>query len=160
MQRKTMKTINSPAPSQSQWNYFLSHIITIKIRFWITIYIIEQDSKLISNKVPSKCFVVTSYGYLGNIKNPNLDSTVKDTHTKRNFLNQKTWDQCPEVILYCRKKQLNTFARLECLCLASAIKICDKLIERKSQGNKIIQSSKQCYRWLVLSQDKSFPLFS
>ena len=155
-----MKTINSPAPSRTQWNYFVSHIITIKIRFWSTINIIEQDSKLISNKVPGKCFVVTSYGYLGNIKKHKFRLHLKRYRHKKKLLKPENMIQCPAVILYCRQKQFNTFSRLECLCLASAIKICDKLIERKSQGNKIIQSRKQCYRWLVLSQDKSFLLFS
>ena len=106
MQRKTMKTINSLSPSQSQWNYFLS-LVMIKIGFWITLNIIKQDSTLISNNVPSKCFAVASYGYLGNLHNTSLD--LKATDTKRNFFNKpENMIQYPKVILYCRQTQLNT----------------------------------------------------
>ena len=71
---------------------------------------------------------------------------LKRYRQKNKLLKPENMIQCPAVILYCRQKPLNTFPRLEFLCLASAIKICDKLIERKSQGNKIIQSQKQCFR--------------
>ena len=57
--------------------------------------------------MPSKCFAVASYGYLGNLHNTILD--LKATDTKRNFFNKpENMIQYPKVILYCRQTQLNT----------------------------------------------------